>query len=205
MKQLVFSIVGAVLVILAVLILLSLHSRDIRRVELERSLDTAAEQSLEKACITGTDEIGDNDAMVADFMSNFLGKMKSDGKDLEVDVMAADIYKGILSVKATEKYTFPNGREGKISAQTTSIVERESRRPTICTNYYIPWEVARDAGFDYTEGEDFLFHSRRESKGYEKSVDVKGPEVSGWHFRGWRTYTDSEGLPGNMAVYQKGA
>lgn len=201
MKQLVFSLVGAVLVILAVIILLSLHSRDIRRVELERSLDTAAEQSLKRACITGTDEIGDNDAMVADFMSNFLGKMKSDGKDLEVDVMAADIYKGILSVKVTEKYTFPNGKEGKLTAQTTSIVERESRRPTVCTNYYIPWEVARDAGFDYVENRDFLYHTRRASEGYEKAADIKGPDTGNYIFQGWRSYTDADGLTGYMAVY----
>lgn len=203
MKQLVFSIAGAVSVVLIICILLSLHSRHIRKVELERSLDTAARQSLEKACISGTDEIGDNDAMVADFISNFLGKMKSDGKDIEIEVKAADIYKGILSAKATEKYTFPNGKEGKIEAKTTSIVERESRRPTVSTNYYIPWEAARDAGFDYREGEQFLYYTRRASKGYEKTEKVAAPEVEGKTFSRWKELADNKGGNiGFIAVYE---
>lgn len=202
MKQLVFSLVGAVSAIIIIMILLSLHSRDIRRVELERSLDQAATQSLKKACVTGTDEIGDNDALVADFISNFLGRMKSDGKDIEVEIKAADIYKGILSARATESYTFPNGRKGKIKATTTSIVERESRRPTIHTDYYIPWQVARDAGFDYMEGEDFLYYSRRVSKGHETDADVKAPSVKGQEFVGWNGFSDDKGETSYMAVYE---
>lgn len=203
MKQLIFSLTGAVALIIIIMILLSVHSRHIRKVELERSLDTAAEQSLQKACIRGTDDIGDNDALIADFISNFLGKMKSDGKDIEIDIRKADIYKGILSVKAAEKYTFPNGKKGSIEASTTAIVERESRRPTVCTNYYIPWEIARDAGFDYQEGERFLYHCRRASKGYEKRSDVSAPEIKGHRFKRWNelSHNDNGGVSFE-AVYE---
>ncbi|MCI7469401.1 MAG: hypothetical protein PUG68_00925 [Lachnospiraceae bacterium] len=202
MKQLAFSLAGAVSVILIIMILLSLHSRDIRRVELERSIKQAGEQSLRKACITDTGEIGDNDALIADFISNFLGKMKSDGKDIDIEIRSADIYKGILSAKVTEQYIFPNGKKGKIEAEATSIVERESRRPTVCVNYYIPWEVARDAGFDYREGEKFLYCTRRMSKGYVKEVNVSVPEVQGHEFRRWdRTTGDADGNTDYMAVY----
>lgn len=203
MKQLVFSLAGAVSVILIIMILLSIHSRDIRKAELERSLDSAARQSLNKACITGTDEIGDNDALIDDFISNFLGKMKSDGKDIEIEVKAADIYKGILSAHVTEKYTFPNGKKGTVEAQTTSIVERESRRPTVCMNYYIPWEIARDSGFDYSEGENFLYYVRRASKGYEKIENVKAPEVEDRTFVRWKQLSvDANGGMSCLAVYQ---
>lgn len=191
MKQVVFSIVGSAVALVVVLILLSIHSRDIRQVELERNLDSAASQSLKNACVTQNTKIGDNDALVADFISNFLGRMKSDGKDIEIDIVAADIYKGILSANVRENYRHPNGKPGTITASTTSIVERESRRPTIAAKYYLPWEVARDCGFDYREGEDFLYYTKRYSKGADPEFTVNTPVSSKNTFVSWRLISES--------------
>lgn len=202
MKHMAFSIVGAVIIFVVAAILFSLHARNIRKVELERSLSAAVRQSLNKACVTDTDEIGDNDALIADFISNFLGRMKSDGKDIDIEIRSADIYKGILSAHVTEKYTFPNGRKGKVEASAASVVERESRRPTVSVNYYISWERARDAGFDYEEGKDFLLYTRRASKGYEKAVPVKAPDTGDNKSYTWMPFTDANGEESYMAVYE---
>ncbi|MDD6428710.1 MAG: hypothetical protein PUF90_04465 [Lachnospiraceae bacterium] len=202
MKHLVFSLAGAIAVFLIVSILLSLHSRDIRKVELERSLSRAAEQSLEKACISKTDQIQDNDALTADFISNFLGKLKSDGKDMDIEIRTADIYKGIISARATESYTFPNGRKGRIEADTVTIVERESRRPTVFVRYFLPPEVARDAGFDYSEDKDFIYYTLRASKGYENRKDPAAPEPEGHSFIRWKMISrDRSGNTDYIGVY----
>lgn len=202
MKHLIFALTAAVIAILIFVILFSLHSRDIRRAELERSLDAAAEQTLKKACVTDTYSIGDNDELISDFITSFLGKLKSDGKDIEVEILAADIYKGILSAHVTEKYTFPNGKKGTIEADTTAIVERESRRPTVCTECYLPWEVARAAGYDYTEGDDFLFYKRRVSEGYEQDDALSLPSVPGYTYDHMEEKDSEDGVRRILFVYK---
>lgn len=203
MKHLAFAVTGIVMTVLVVMILMSIHSADLRRTELERSLKNSVKQTLTNACITDKVEINDNDAMVADFISSFLGKMKTNGtvvtedgvvvasdkKDpgqkLEISIAAADIYKGILSVHVKEHFTYPNGKKGTVEASSTQIVERESSRPSLYARYYIPAEVAGAAGFDYTDGEDFLYYQRRFAEGYDAEVDIDGPEPSGYDFGGW--------------------
>lgn len=204
MKHLIFALSGAAMTILAIAIILSLHSRDIRRVELERNLDAAASQTLRNACVTHKKEIGDNDALVADFISNFLGRMKSDGKNIEVDIYEADIYKGIISAHVREKYSHPNGRSGEIEAKTTSIVEREARRPTIVENYYIPWDIARDAGFDFSETEGrMLYYTRRHASGTNAGRSIKGPDVRSRRFTGWKVISRGRnGSTDYLAVYE---
>lgn len=204
MKHVAFALSGAVSVVVVVLILLSLHSRDIRRVELERNLDAAAAQSLKNACVTYRVPIEDNDALVADFIRNFLGKMKSDGKNIEISIYEADIYKGILSAQAKEQYTHPNGRKGTIEATTTSIVERESRRPGVVMNYYLSPEIAEKAGLDYGSSGNVLYHSRRYTSGQSDRRRIQAPDVTGMKFIRWKTISEKEdGSRDVIAVYQK--
>lgn len=219
MKHLMIALISAVTTILVVIILMSVHSKDLRQTELERALKSAAGQSLENACLTQKPRINDNDALVADFISSFLGKMKTgssmtseDGKvytqeksdpgqKLEIKILAADIYRGIISAKVSENFTYPNGKKGKVTASTTQIVERESRRPSEYVNYYIPWQVARAAGFDYVEGEDFLYYQKRYAKGMTVDTDIEEPEPRGYKFKGWNSEKEN-GVIKYTAIYE---
>lgn len=219
MKHVVIICISTFVTVLVVIILMSVHSKDLRQTELERALKVSARQSLENACLSQKTQVNDNDALVADFISSFLGKMKTDGRVIstdgevysadssdsgqrvEIEIKAADIYKGILSANVTEHFTYPNGKTGTVSAKTVQIVERESRRPSEYINYYIPWQVAREAGFDYREGEDYLYYQKRFAGGMKVKADIEAPEYKGHSFVRWKE-TSEDGVTKRAAVYR---
>ena len=220
MKHLIIAVISAVVTVLVIIILMSVHSADLKQTELERSLKSAARQSLENACLSQKTQVSDNDTLVCDFIGIFLGKMKinervvsengeiyaedsSDkGGKLEIDIEAADIYKGILSVRVKEHFTYPNGKIGTIKAETTQIVERESRRPSEYVNYYIPWQIAKAAGFDYSEESDFLFYQQQYAAGYDGQQDINAPRVSGYSFVKWKEKRKEKGVTEYIALYE---
>lgn len=215
MKHVVIVCISTVVTILVIIILMSVHSKDLRKTELERALKVAAEQSLENACLSQKTQINENDALVADFISSFLGKMKTDGKvvsesgevytadgsdsgqRIEIEIKAADIYKGILSADVKEYFTYPNGKTGTVEASTVQIVERESRRPSEYINYYIPWQVAKEAGFDYIEDKEYLYYQKRYAGGMKVTADIEAPEYRGHSFVRW------EEEPGNGEINRR--
>ncbi|MGN0240840.1 MAG: hypothetical protein ACI4CS_04055 [Candidatus Weimeria sp.] len=219
MKHVSIVSISTMVTVLVIIILMSVHSRDLRQTELERALKESAGQSLENACVKQNTQINDNDALVADFISSFLGKMKTDGsvisengevysadssdsgQRVEIEIRAADIYKGILSAAVTEYFTYPNGKTGTVNAETVQIVERESRRPSEYINYYIPWQAAREAGFDYLEGEDYLYYQKRFASGMKVTADIDAPEYKGHSFVRWDEQKEN-GVTKRIAVYR---
>ena len=219
MKHVAIVCISTIVTVLVVIILMSVHSKDLRQTELERALKVSARQSLENACLSQKTQINDNDALAADFIKSFLGKMKTDGRvvsengevysadssdsgqRVEIEIKAADIYKGILSAKVTEYFTYPNGKTGTVSASTVQIVERESRRPSEYINYYIPWQAAKEAGFDYLEGEDYLYYQKRFAAGMKVTADIEAPEDKGHSFVRWNEQKEN-GVTKRIAVYR---
>ncbi|MQN01858.1 MAG: hypothetical protein DUD27_03880 [Lachnospiraceae bacterium] len=212
MKHVVLALISTSVAVLVVIILMTVHSKDLRQTELERALKLSAKQSLENACLSQKTEINDNDALTADFIRSFLGKMKTtgrvvsengevyatdatdNGQIIEITIKAADIYKGILSASVKENFTYPNGGKGTVTASTIQIVERESKRPSECISYYIPWQVAKEAGFDYYEGADFLYYQKRYTKGMNVSTDISAPEYKGHSFVRWDEQRENNGI-----------
>lgn len=208
--------------VLIIVILMSISAKDLRQTELERALKTSAKQSLENACLSQNTHVYDNDSLTADFLKNFLGKMKTDGtvksedgrvyatdrsdpeQKLEIDIAAADVYKGILSVRVKENYSYPNGKIGTAEAATTQIVERESRRPTKTISYYIPWQVAKACGFDYVNDQDFLFYQKRYADGMDVDEAINEPVPDGYQFRGWKEKRTEDGSVQFIGRYIKG-
>lgn len=219
MKHVVIVCISTAVTVLVVIILMSLHTRDLRKTELERALKVSAEQSLKNACLSQNTQINDNDALVADFISSFLGKIKTDGKvvseggevyatdkadsgqRIEIEIKSADIYKGILSADVTEYFSYPNGKTGKVMASTVQIVERESRRPSEYINYYIPWQVAKESGFDYLEGKEYLYYQKRYASGMDVEADIRAPKYKGHSFVRWKE-SSRNGVTKRTAVYK---
>ena len=179
MKHVAIVCISTIVTVLVVIILMSVHSKDLRQTELERALKVSARQSLENACLSQKTQINDNDALAADFIKSFLGKMKTDGRVVSEngEVYSAD------------------------SSDSGQRVERESRRPSEYINYYIPWQAAKEAGFDYLEGEDYLYYQKRFAAGMKVTADIEAPEYKGHSFVRWNEQKEN-GVTKRIAVYR---
>lgn len=97
-------------IILMVMIFMALTSTSARANEGEESLAGAVEKSLEQLKENGGYQAGDQDEWLAEFHRTLLAQISSDS-DITVDVLHADMEKGILDISVKE--TFPNIANGK--------------------------------------------------------------------------------------------
>ena len=188
MKHVMFAMISGGVLLLVLLIAMTVHGRDLRQGELEEALSQSAKQALEGAMINGDMEIHDKDALTAGFMQLLLSRIK--GKEdpnlkLQVDILQADVDKGLLSVHAKEWYTHPDGRKGSCEAGGTYIVERESDKKICRITYYIPWDIAKELGLDYVKGQHTVYRQFEVSEGKKIKdpgavADVKGLKFAGW-------------------------
>ncbi|MBQ1597580.1 MAG: hypothetical protein IIT72_00130 [Lachnospiraceae bacterium] len=188
MKHAIFALVSGGMILMVVLAIMTVHGRDLRQGELEEALSLSAKQALEGAVISGDTKVHDKDALSASFMQLFLNRIKGEedpGLKVQVDILQADVKKGMLCVHAKEWYTHPDGRKGSCEATATYIVERESRKKSCQVSYYIPWDIARELGLDYVKGENTLYRRFAVSEGKKIKDPGVPPDVGKMHFTGW--------------------
>jgi hypothetical protein len=176
MKHVIFAITSGCMMVIICLIVMTVHGRDIRQAELEEALTQSAKQALEGAMVNGDLTICDRKALTAAFMQLFLSRIKGEedpNRKVCVDVVKADVEKGLLSVRAKEWYTHPNGKKGVCEAKATYILEKESHKKTYSITYYIPWDIAKELGLDYVKGEHTVYRRFEVSEG--KKIKNPGP------------------------------
>lgn len=122
MKQVMIMIGIAVLILLVSLTMLSVESRTDRKDELDRVVSAAVKQTVKESQIYNQNNITSDKEMVAYFVQNMCTSISSNG-DLQIEVMGVEFKEGMLDVLVTEKFSYPNGRQGKITTRKCAIYQ----------------------------------------------------------------------------------
>lgn len=127
MKHTIYGIALAAAAILIIAAALSVSGKDVRENEMDKALNTAVEESLSQLKAEGGYEFGDYRELVADFSQALLLHISSDS-DIRVNILAADLGRGVLDVEIEAGYQGINGKRGKSSCRKTVILEEYSDR-----------------------------------------------------------------------------
>lgn len=127
MKTGIRMIAFALIASIALLIMMSVMGRMNRSEELQRELSNTVESTLEHLMLEKTYGIADTQEFLADFMQALCYGLVTDS-DVQVDVMGVDLEQGLLSVRVTECFKHPNGRDGKVSCERTVVLEHPAEQ-----------------------------------------------------------------------------
>lgn len=169
MKHTVYGIALALVAILIIAAVMTVSGRDVRENEMDKALNTAVEQSLEQLKGESGYEITDYQELIADFNQALLLHLSSDS-DIKVDILTADLDRGVLDVKIMETYKTTSGKTKQSACRKTVILEEYSDKKKYHT---ITFQV---------EGK---IHARYSL--YEDSLIVKPlePQKNGHTFKHW--------------------
>lgn len=179
MKQAIFGMVAMLVVLFFSLICLTIHGRNLRQKEVENSLVEALDGAMTNLMKQEIYSIDSTDTFVADLLQTLLGQINSTS-DIEVNILAADREKGILSVEITETYMHPNGKSGSVSALRTVILDKtaETEESLYNVEFYI---------------DDQNLYKRYALKENSYCPVPVSPEKEGKRFRCWRFVTGGAG------------
>ena len=188
MKNLALGFAYTVLGILTIVIVMSLAIRENRISELQL-LSSAVEETVENIMLHTDYEIADKDEFVADLVQNLSVAMDTDSK-LIVDIMGEDIQKGILSVRVTEKFSYPNGKEGSVSYDRTVLfdVPKEDEKLLYKIAFYLSKEDMQN--------EQNCYKSYEICPG-DALPAPKNPQTDGKGFKEWKC---SDGTTADFSV-----
>lgn len=179
MKNAILGIVLMTILTFTCAILYGLEGKTTRQNELDASLGAAMKATMKTMTIDTVYAIEENEEhMVADFIQNYLVKTNSNSK-FEIDILAADAEKGILSVKATEKYPSIFS-EGSVSATRTVIADKHEKADE---KYFKVTFYG-----DYTDGK-YSVPIKQINLDGESSLEglvPPDPVKDGYTFKGWR-------------------
>lgn len=122
MKQAIIVVGIGVLIMLVSLMLLSVESKSDRQDELDKVVSAAVKQTVKESQIEEQTNINSDKEMIAQFIQNMCTSIKSDG-DLQIEIMGVDYKEGMLDVMVTEKFLYPNGKQGKITSRKCAIYQ----------------------------------------------------------------------------------
>lgn len=145
MKEIGKILISILIGVLIVVIAMSILGRMNRSVEVESVLSNAVESSLRQ--VVEGQVIRENEELVADCIIGMVTAMDTDSS-LTVEVMQADVEKGVLSICAFETFQYLNGKEGKtIPAERTVIWNRveEASAKTCEITFFLSKESLRGA------------------------------------------------------------
>ena len=161
MKQVTLGLVSGLIIIIFAVILINLNSKADRKQQLTDNLAEAVEETAQSVFKEKNYDVNDNDEFIADFLETLLSEIDSDGT-LTVNVVEADLEKGILSVDVVEEFKYTNGNTGYVQTQKTIILNQtvEEETPVYTASFYLDKDsVGTDETYKvYTlyEGESLL-------------------------------------------------
>jgi hypothetical protein len=153
--------------------------------ELRSNLSSVVEETV--ADMVQSDAYGaeNKNQFMAEMVERLSAAIDSDG-ELEVAVMQIDTEKGILAVKITENFKYPNGRTGTIETERIVIqnsTKKGSRTDSEAEQYVVSFYPSRA---DMETGEN-CYKSCIVEEG-EKVINPKTPDNSKGTFGGWRDW-----------------
>ena len=144
MKHVIFGVILLSLAILTVAGSMVASGKDVRENEMEKSLNTAVEQTMEQLKKEGSYEIGNEKELIADFHQSLLMHISSDSK-LEIKILTADTKKGVLDVEVRQKYQTVRGTQKQAVCHKTVLLEQYSEKKEYCKVAFLvqgnPYEI----------------------------------------------------------------
>lgn len=121
MRNAIIGIVLSSILVITMVTLYGLETKTTRQNELDANLSSAMKSTLQVMVLDPvyTIDRGGSDEMAADFLESLLVRMNS-RSEYEVDILAADAGKGILSARVTE--TYPSIFEHRTVSATKTVV-----------------------------------------------------------------------------------
>ena len=139
MKNIIRGFVVAVIMVLFFIIITINNSYTIREKEAQDALDRAIYNVLDEVQMQGKLNAGSsNEEIVSEFtalLSTQLNVKNDKNFSLTIDIYGVDNEKGLLSLKVTEHFTYPNGKVGSISSDATMILEQEAPKKVYTITY----------------------------------------------------------------------
>jgi len=123
MKNIILMISGTIIGVLTLIIVMSIDGRMNRSMELESSLSSVLEETVENVFLKKKYEINDSNEFLADLVSE-LSVLLDANSDITVSVLQCDKEKGILVVKVTATFMHPNGEKGAVSCERSVIFNK---------------------------------------------------------------------------------
>lgn len=170
MKHTVYGVALAIMGLLIVAAVMTVSGRDVRENEMDKALNTAVEQSLEQLKEEGGYEATDYRELVADFNRTLLLHISSDS-DLKVEILTADLERGVLDVQITEGYKTTSGKDKETTCRKTVILEEYSTKKPYHT---ITFKSEGAVHAEYSLYEDSLI------------VEPQAPRKAGHAFKCWK-------------------
>ena len=137
MKQIIYTLSGAMLCVLLFAALLSVDARAVRENEIRTALSDAVEEAVEEVHLAAIDHRLTDEELIALFTQLLLSRINVKGDAggagdpnfaLTVDIAGADAEKGLLFAHIKETFTYPNGKTGTIEDTAKLLVEQEGTR-----------------------------------------------------------------------------
>lgn len=122
MKYVINGSIMAAITFMVVAAIMVMSGRGIRKNELEKALEQAAEQAVESFENAKTPDSG-REECIDTLKRNMVMSIESNSK-IVISVMALDVEKGILSVRAEEEFQNPLGMAETVAAEKTIILEK---------------------------------------------------------------------------------
>lgn len=182
MKNIFLGFTMCSLMLLTIAGILSLHTRSSAKTELEDALSAAVEQSLDNVANGKEYTLSSKEEFAADIMEAILLQTDSDA-EITINVLEADLEKGILSVEAIEKFDYIGGKKGTVSAKKTAVLDNVTTSQEE-TYYTIQFFVKNEDGT-----EDTLYKSYTLAEG-DTIPSPKDPDLIYASFAYW---TDENG------------
>lgn len=155
MRNTIVIMTSVLLGILTLLILMTMHGRLDRRMELESNLSSIVEEIVEDMVLNSYYE-GQSTDVVKEDLHQMLSKAIDAPADIVIDIHACDMEKGILSVRVTLSYMHPNESMGAIVCEKCVILNqivqeaKEKCRVSfyVGTDLYKEYVVAKETVID---------------------------------------------------------
>lgn len=123
MKNIVNMLIVLVLGVIAIASMMTVAGRSNREMELTNNLPSIAEETVNILFADKKYDINNRDQFISDF-AEYLTVVFDNDCDIVVNVMKADLEKGVLSVRIVAEYEHPNGEPGKVSCDRTVIFDK---------------------------------------------------------------------------------
>lgn len=123
MRNTIVIMTSVLLSILTLLILMTMHGRLDRRMELESNLSSIVEEIMEDMVLNSY-YVGQSTDVVKADMHQMLSKAIDAPSDIVIDIHACDMEKGILSVCVTLSYMHPNESMGTIVCEKCVVLNQ---------------------------------------------------------------------------------
>lgn len=123
MKNIANMMIVLILGVISIVSMLTVAGRSDRDMELENNLPSAVEETVNALFVNRKYNLDNRKEFIADFIEELTVRFDQDC-DIVVNIMKADLEKGILSVRIVAEYEHPNGEPGKVTCDRTVIFDK---------------------------------------------------------------------------------